>query len=141
RCAVTWTTNAWPGGFVSEARFTTADPLSGWTLTFLLPDGASISNAWSADVSQSGQSVTVRNAAWNGNLAARGTVSFGFQGTTTGSAVTLGDVYLDGALCAGLDAPTTVPTPTPTPSATPTPSTSPTPRPSPTFAPPETTEP
>ena len=80
-CRVDWTTNAWPGGFVTEARLTTGPARSAWTLTFDVGAGQQVVNAWSATATQSGSTVTVRNAAWNGTLPAGGTTTFGFIGT------------------------------------------------------------
>lgn len=142
-CRVDWTTNAWPGGFVAEARLTTGAARSSWTLTFELAPGQQVTNAWSTTLSQAGTTVTARNASWNGSLAAGGTAQLGFQGTTSGSsAVAPTDVRVDGVLCEG-QAPPASPTPsdlsTPTPSPTPTdlstPTPSPTPVPTPTPSP------
>ncbi|MBO0919963.1 cellulose binding domain-containing protein [Cellulomonas sp. zg-ZUI222] len=132
-CSVVWTTNAWPGGFVTEARLTTGPARSGWTLTFDLAPGARISNAWSATATQSGATVTMTNAPWNGALAAGATVSFGFQGTSTSAPTPPQDVRLDGVLCDGQGGSTGTPTPTvtPTPSVTPSVTATPTPTPTP----------
>ncbi len=143
-CRVDWTTNAWPGGFVTEARLTTGPARSGWTLTFDLAAGEQIGHAWSATATQSGASVTVTNAPWNGQLAAGATVAFGFQGTTTGTPLPPRDVRLDGVACEGQTGPTATPTPTstqptdppsPTPTVTPTPTPTPTGQPNPTDPP------
>ena len=110
-CRVEFATNSWPGGFVSEARLTTGPARSSWTLTFELAPGQQVTNAWSSTLSQSGTTVTARNASWNGTLAAGATAQLGFQGTTSGSStVAPTDVRVDGVLCDG-QAPSTSPTP------------------------------
>ncbi len=53
-----------------------------------LPSG-SLSHSWSGVVSGTGSSVTVRNAPWNGVLAAGESTTFGFQGTGTGAGATV----------------------------------------------------
>ncbi|MER7460825.1 glycoside hydrolase family 6 protein [Micromonospora sp. NPDC126480] len=85
-CAVTFTPNSWPGGFTAELRVTNrGSALNGWTLTFAPGAGVRLTNGWNGDWSQSGDRITVRNAAWNASLPTGGTVSLGFQGTYTGA--------------------------------------------------------
>jgi len=71
----------WGSGFVGNmtvAAGTTG--LRGWTVEF---DAAfDISNLWGAEiVSRVGNHYVVRNAAWNADVPAGGTVAFGFQAT------------------------------------------------------------
>ena len=72
--------NSWGGGFQGTVTVTAGEALTGWTASFVLPSGATIAHAWSADVTSSGSSVTATNAPWNGSLAAGATTSFGFIG-------------------------------------------------------------
>jgi aryl-phospho-beta-D-glucosidase BglC (GH1 family) len=82
----------WGSGFIGTMKVPGGSQgLQGWTLEF---DAAfDISNIWNAEiVSHVGNHYVVRNAAWNGNVAANGEVSFGFQASgssTTASAITL----------------------------------------------------
>lgn len=72
----------WGSGFVAELVLTntTSTTYNGWTAEFTLP--VSITNIWNAEiVSQNGNRYVIRNASWNANVPASGTVSFGFQGT------------------------------------------------------------
>ncbi|MFJ6952639.1 cellulose binding domain-containing protein [Micromonospora aurantiaca (nom. illeg.)] len=81
RCTATWRiAGQWPGGFQGEVtvRNDGAAPIAGWTVRFPLPAGQRISQAWSADVTQSGTTVTGRNASWNGALAPAAQTTFGF---------------------------------------------------------------
>ncbi|MEV0730163.1 glycoside hydrolase family 6 protein [Polymorphospora sp. NPDC050346] len=101
-CAVTYTANAWTGGFTAEIRVTNRGPaVSGWTLTFTAGAGVQLSNGWNGTWSQSGNQVTARNAAWNGALATGGTTSIGFQGTQNGAGTpALTGFALNGTPCA-----------------------------------------
>ncbi|MFF4195882.1 cellulose binding domain-containing protein [Nonomuraea sp. NPDC001831] len=82
-CAVTATTqNAWSNGYVIQPVTVTnrgAATLNGWTVTFTLPPGHTVTGSWGANVSVSGGAVTVRNLPYNGTLAPNASTTFGFQ--------------------------------------------------------------
>ncbi|MDN0198440.1 cellulose binding domain-containing protein [Streptomyces sp. S.PNR 29] len=87
-CAVTYkVTSQWPGGFQADVQLTNTgtSAWSGWTLGWSFADGQKITQAWNAEASQSGSSVTVKNVNWNGNVAAGSSVGFGFTGSWSGS--------------------------------------------------------
>jgi endo-1,4-beta-xylanase len=90
-------TSRWNTGSVVQVSVTTPQALSGWTVTFSLPAG-SVTSGWNAQFSQSGTQVTARNAAYNGTVAAGGTLSFGFQ-TNSGATYTAPVVSLGGTPC------------------------------------------
>jgi len=75
--------SSWNGGFVDTVSVTAgSQPLSGWTVSFTWPGDAQITSAWGATATQSGESVTLTNASYDGSLAAGATQSnIGFQGT------------------------------------------------------------
>ncbi|CAL9637315.1 Xyloglucanase [Streptomyces sp. enrichment culture] len=80
-CAVTYTiTNQWSDGFQAEVRVTNTGTAAwnGWTLNWSFADGQRISQLWNASHTQSGPSVTVRDAGWNGTVAAGSSAGFGF---------------------------------------------------------------
>ena len=56
----------WPGGFQGEV--TVQGPASGrsWTVTLTFGNGQALSQVWGGAFSQSGNRVTITNAAWNG---------------------------------------------------------------------------
>ncbi|MEV4278439.1 cellulase family glycosylhydrolase [Actinoplanes xinjiangensis] len=93
-CTATYAvTNSWTGGFqgtVTVKAGTSA--ITGWTVTWTWPDGQRFTNSWNATVSSSGETVTARNAPYNGRLAAGAEAAWGFtasRGTTnTNPAVT-----------------------------------------------------
>ncbi|MEU1724246.1 cellulose binding domain-containing protein [Nonomuraea sp. NPDC005692] len=82
-CAVTATTqNAWSNGYVIQPVTVTnrgTATLNGWTVTFTLPQGHTITGSWGANVSVTGGTVTVRNLPYNGTLAPNASTTFGFQ--------------------------------------------------------------
>lgn len=99
-CQVSWQVNQWGNGFTADVRITNRGAsLSSWTLTWTFTGNQQVTNGWNAQISQSGQSVTARNATWNGSLPANGTVSFGFQATYSGSNPSPADFRLNGAAC------------------------------------------
>ncbi|MGW2155269.1 GH12 family glycosyl hydrolase domain-containing protein [Nonomuraea sp. NPDC001699] len=82
-CAVTATTqNAWSNGYVIQPVTVTnrgTATINGWTVTFTLPQGHTITGSWGANVSAGGGVVTVRNLPYNGTLAPNASTTFGFQ--------------------------------------------------------------
>jgi lysophospholipase L1-like esterase len=82
-CAAQFTViGQWPGGYQGEVAVrnpgTTA--LRGWTVTFRLPAGVTVTQAWNARVSQAGQEVTASNVDWNGAVGAGASTTFGMLG-------------------------------------------------------------
>ncbi|RKR91489.1 endoglucanase [Micromonospora pisi] len=99
-CTVVYTPNQWTGGFTADLRLTNGSAaVSSWTLTFTVGSTVRLSNGWNGTWSQSGSQLTVRNAAWNGNLAAGATTSIGFQGTYSGTLAAPTAYTLNGAAC------------------------------------------
>lgn len=130
-------TNQWPGGFGANVTITNlGDPINGWTLTWSYTAGQTITQAWSATVTQSGGNVTARNVDYNGNLATNASTSFGFNGSWNNSSNPEPTSFtLNGTVCTGTVAPTTPGGPT-TPPTTPPPTTPPPTTPPPTTPPP-----
>ncbi|WP_240808836.1 cellulose-binding domain-containing protein [Microbispora catharanthi] len=147
-CAVTYTTNDWPGGFTAAITIQNlGSAINGWTLGFTFPDsGQKVDTGWSATFSQSGQNVTATNVDYNAAIPSGGSVSIGFNRTWSGSnpkatAFTLNGVTCTGSTTTASPSPLTTPTrsssasPSPSPSASVTPTRSPSPSPSPTTTP------
>lgn len=85
-CTATYsTTGTWNGGFQGEVtvRNNGTATLNGWTTTWPLPSGATITQVWGGRSSVSGSTVTVRNETYNGTLAANAITTYGFTGTGT----------------------------------------------------------
>jgi endo-1,4-beta-xylanase len=88
QCTATLETiNSWPGGFQTTVTVRAGNaPVNGWTVRWTWPGGQSISSLWNGQQSVSGSSITVRNAPYNGSVAANGSTTFGF--TANGTAAT-----------------------------------------------------
>ncbi|MCK0206706.1 cellulase family glycosylhydrolase [Starkeya koreensis] len=93
----------WGAGFVGAMKLTPEAALNGWTVEF--DASFDISNIWNAEiVSHVGDHYVIRNAAWNGKVAANGTVEFGFQASPGGAAVVADDFVVNGRAVGGDDA-------------------------------------
>ncbi|GGO61300.1 lytic polysaccharide monooxygenase auxiliary activity family 9 protein [Nonomuraea cavernae] len=88
-CAATWRTIAtpnWPGHFQAEVtvRNQGASTLNGWTVRWTYGGGQGFDGSpWNGVLTGQPPSVTVKNAAYNGQLAANSTTTFGFNATGT----------------------------------------------------------
>ncbi|HEX9536585.1 MAG TPA: cellulose binding domain-containing protein [Streptosporangiaceae bacterium] len=78
---------------------TGSSPVNGWTLAWTFPGDQKISSLWNGTYSQSGESVRVANASYNGTIPARGTVTVGFTGTFTSNNTAPSSFTLNGAAC------------------------------------------
>ncbi|MEV6494764.1 glycoside hydrolase family 48 protein, partial [Actinoplanes sp. NPDC051633] len=113
-CEITYATNDWNNGFTANVTIhNLGDPLTSWNLGWAFTGGQRVTQGWSATVTQTGTQVSATNAAWNGGVPTGGTVSFGFNGTHTGSNPKPAAFTLNGTTCAGdqPSAPTLVATP------------------------------
>jgi hypothetical protein len=73
---------SWGTGYVVQPVTVTntgSSATGGWTVTFTLPAGHSVTGSWNATLSPSGQTVTAQNMSYNGSLAPGAETSFGFQ--------------------------------------------------------------
>ncbi|MBF8189263.1 cellulase family glycosylhydrolase [Nonomuraea sp. K274] len=82
-CAATGTVQTqWNNGYVVQPVTVTnggTSGITGWTVTFTLPAGHTVTGSWNATLTSSGQTVTARSVSHNGTLAAGAATSFGFQ--------------------------------------------------------------
>ncbi|WP_433363978.1 cellulose binding domain-containing protein [Actinoplanes sp. CA-142083] len=111
-CSVDYAVSSqWQGGFGANVTITNlGDPLTSWTLTWSYSAGQSVTQAWNTTLTQSGAAVTARNVSYNGAVATNGTVSFGFNGSWTGSNPAPTSFAVNGVACTGGTGPTTGPT-------------------------------
>ncbi|MGW3788715.1 non-reducing end alpha-L-arabinofuranosidase family hydrolase [Micromonospora chokoriensis] len=116
-CSVNYAVaSQWQGGFTANVSVTNlGDPLTSWTLTWSYGAGQTVTQAWSTSLTQSGSAVTARNVSYNGAVATNGSVSFGFNGSWTGSNPAPTSFALNGVTCTGDTTPTTPPPTTPPP--------------------------
>ncbi|GAA2522741.1 cellulose binding domain-containing protein [Winogradskya humida] len=82
-CTATYrVTSSWQGGFQAEVTVTNGPAATtAWTVGWTLPSGQDVTQVWNGTLTKSGAAVTVRNAAYNGTLAANATTTFGLTGT------------------------------------------------------------
>jgi chitinase len=97
-------TQDWGSGFEGKwtVKNTGTTTISSWTVEWDFPSGTSVASAWDADVTSTGTHWTARNKSWNGALAPGASVSFGFNGSGSGSPSTC---RLNGGGCDGTSVP------------------------------------
>ncbi|SEE48950.1 chitinase [Streptomyces sp. 3213] len=98
-------TSDWGTGFGGQwtVKNTGTSAISSWTVEWDFPSGTSVTSAWDADVTSSGNHWTAKNKSYNGTIAAGASVSFGFNGAGSGAP---SNCLLNGGSC---DGGTTVP--------------------------------
>ncbi|GAB7046406.1 extracellular catalytic domain type 1 short-chain-length polyhydroxyalkanoate depolymerase [Catenuloplanes indicus] len=100
-CRVTDAINAWNTGLTSAITIanTGTARVDGWSLSFTLPAGQTITSGWNATYTPSSGQVTARNAGHNAAIAPGASVSIGFQATHTGNTAAPSSFSLNGAAC------------------------------------------
>ncbi|SMD25249.1 cellulose binding domain-containing protein [Lentzea albidocapillata] len=108
--------NKWQGGFSANVTIKNlGDPVDGWRLAWTFPGSERYGEGWNATFAPSGADVTASNVDWNRAIPTGGNVSFGFNGTVSGSEVGEPEEFtLNGVLCNGGVGPTTTTTTTTT---------------------------
>src|SRR5215218_4493486 len=99
-CRVTYTAPAqWEGGFTANVDITNlGDAVNGWNLVWTFPSGQRVTQAWNATTAQSGSQVTATNMSYNASIPTNGTVSFGFNGSWSGSNTAPASFTLNGTV-------------------------------------------
>ncbi|MFD9462701.1 glycoside hydrolase family 48 protein [Streptomyces sp. NPDC060027] len=107
QCSVDYKTNDWGSGFTADLTITNrgTDAINGWTLTYAYTGNQTLTNGWNGTWSQSGKTVTAKNAAWNGTIAAGAAVTAGAQFTYSGSNAAPASYAVNGTTCAGAHQP------------------------------------
>ncbi len=85
-CSATYrVTNSWPGGFQGEVvvRNAGTSTIAGWTVAWTFPNDQRITQLWGGTHTQTGATVSVRDAGWNGTLAPGATTTVGFTAAAT----------------------------------------------------------
>ena len=90
----------WGTGFEGKYTITnnSAAALTSWTVEFTLPANHKVTSLWDGSYTANGQTVTVKNT-WNGSIGAGGSVSFGFNGSYTGTFGAPTNCKLNGGSC------------------------------------------
>lgn len=101
-CSVNYTTtNAWGNGGQQDLVITnTSAAKTSWQLCWTFNGNEVINNLWNGSYTTNGKNVCVRNAGYNGNLPANGTVAFGFTHTNAPGAKPT-SFTLNGVACGG----------------------------------------
>jgi hypothetical protein len=107
QCSVDYKTNDWGSGFTADLTITNrgTDAINGWTLTYGYTGNQTLTNGWNGTWSQSGKTVTAKNAAWNGTIAAGAAVTAGAQFTYSGTNTAPASYAVNGTTCAGAHQP------------------------------------
>ncbi|MET8573321.1 PHB depolymerase family esterase [Streptomyces sp. NPDC005012] len=100
-CRVTSTVSAWNNGLTDNITVTNtgSSTLNGWTLTFTLRSGQTITSGWNATFSPTSGAVTARNVGHNATLAPGASTSIGFQATHSGDSGGPTEFKLNGTAC------------------------------------------
>ena len=77
----------WGTGFTASLTVTNngTTAITGWTVTWTYAGNQTLSSGWSGNWSQSGKTVTVTNASWNGNLSSGQSTQAGANFTYSGT--------------------------------------------------------
>ena len=103
QCSVDYKTNDWGSGFTADLTITNrgTDAIDGWTLTYAYGGNQKLTNGWNGTWSQSGKTVTVKNAGHNAKIAAGANVTTGAQFTYSGTNAAPTAFAVNGTACAG----------------------------------------
>ncbi|MCL6588593.1 MAG: cellulase family glycosylhydrolase [Firmicutes bacterium] len=96
------TANDWGSGATINVTITnnTATAVNGWTLAWTFPGNQTISNLWCGTYTQSGASVSVKDAGYNATIGANGgSTNFGFNINYSGTNAKPTSFTLNGVAC------------------------------------------
>jgi len=102
-CSVAYAIQSdWGSGFTVNVNITNlGSPVTSWILSYSYSGNQSVANGWNGNWSQSGKTVTVTNAAYNGSLATGGTAQPGAQFSYSGTNTAPTAFTLNGTTCTG----------------------------------------
>lgn len=82
-CRVGYAISTYTGGFTANLTITNtkATTINGWSLQFPAYGNPSVTNAWGATATQTGNTVTLTNLGYDATIAPGSSVTIGFQGT------------------------------------------------------------
>ncbi|MFI8237572.1 glycoside hydrolase family 48 protein [Streptomyces sp. NPDC085866] len=107
QCSVDYKTNDWGSGFTADLTITNRGTaaIDGWTLAYGYTGNQKLTNGWNGTWSQSGQTITVQNASYNGTIASGAAASTGAQFTYSGANAAPTSFAVNGTTCAGVHQP------------------------------------
>ncbi len=102
-CSVAYAIQSdWGAGFVVNITITNlGSPITAWTLGYSYAGNQALASGWNGNWSQSGTTVTVTNAAYNGSLATGATALPGAQFAYSGTNTNPTAFTLNGVTCTG----------------------------------------
>ena len=141
-CTATYAAvSTWPGGFQGGVTVKAgSSSITGWTVSMTLPSGVTLQSLWNGTNTASSGTVSVKNAAYNGSLAAGASTTYGFVASGTSGSVTV-SCTADGATTPPVTTPPVTTPPVTTPPVTTPPVTTPPVTTPPVTTPPVTTPP
>lgn len=102
-CHITYTDqNDWGVGFTGAIAITNTGttPITSWALTWAYGGNQALNQSWNGTYTQTGQTVTITNASWNGTIAPRANLSgIGFNANYSGTNINPVTFYLNGTAC------------------------------------------
>jgi enterochelin esterase-like enzyme len=100
-CSVSYSQNDWgSGATVSIAiKNNGTAAINGWTIVWNFAGNQKITNLWNGTYTQSGTTVTVKNASYNATIPAKGAVVFGFNLSYSGANTRPTGFSLNGTAC------------------------------------------
>ncbi|MFB7594241.1 glycosyl hydrolase family 18 protein [Streptomyces sp. NPDC056160] len=80
-------TGDWGSGFGGSwtVKNTGTSAISSWTVEWDYPSDTKVTSAWDATVTNAGNHWTAKNVGWNGTIAPGASVTFGYNGSGSGS--------------------------------------------------------
>ena len=102
-CKVAYSTNDWGSGFTASVTVTNTgtSALSGWKVSYTYTGNQTLSGTgWNGTWSQSGRTVTVTNAGWNGSLAVGASAGAGANFSYSGGNAAPTAFTVNGTACA-----------------------------------------
>lgn len=92
--------NQWNSGFTVAVTVTNNSAAkSSWAVKWSYAGNQQVTSGWNARLSQSGNQVTAANENYNGTLSTGGSISFGFNGSYSGTNAIPSSFTLDGVAC------------------------------------------
>ena len=102
-CHITYADqNDWGTGFTGAVSIqnTGTQQINGWTLTWTWSGNQQIYQSWNSNYTQTGQSVALTNASWNGTIGAGDTLNgIGFNANYSGTNNNPTTFYVNGTVC------------------------------------------
>jgi mannan endo-1,4-beta-mannosidase len=101
-CAVGYRLSDWGTSFNADVtiRNTGTTAVQGWQLAFAFPGDQKLNQTWNAKAVQQGSEVRATHESWTESIPAGGSVSFGFNGSSTGTNGVPAVFTLNGTTCA-----------------------------------------